>query len=74
MIEALATRVDAVLSVDTMKPEVMVAAVAAGAGMVNDVHALQAPGALQAVASTSAAVCLMHMQGMPRSMQDDPPL
>jgi dihydropteroate synthase len=72
VIEALSARVDAVISVDTMKPEVMTAAVAAGAGMVNDVHALQSPGALEAVAATRAAVCLMHMQGTPRTMQADP--
>jgi dihydropteroate synthase len=72
VVEALVSRVDAVISVDTMKPAVMSAAVAAGAGMVNDVRALQVPGALEAVAATSAAVCLMHMQGMPRSMQENP--
>lgn len=72
VIEALAREVDAVISVDTMKPEVMSAAVAAGAGMVNDVLGLQAPGAIEAVAATRAAVCLMHMQGMPRTMQQAP--
>ncbi len=72
VIEALAVRVDAVISIDTMKPAVMTAAVSAGAGMVNDVHALQAPGALEAVAATSAAICLMHMQGTPRTMQENP--
>jgi dihydropteroate synthase len=72
LIENLRAAVDVVISIDTMKPEVMRAAVAAGAGMVNDVLALQAPGALQAVASTGAAVCLMHMQGTPRTMQVEP--
>jgi dihydropteroate synthase len=72
VIEALARRVDAVISVDTMKPAVMSAAIAAGAGMVNDVQALQEPGALDAVAATHAAVCLMHMQGSPRTMQENP--
>jgi dihydropteroate synthase len=72
VIEALAARVDAVVSVDSMKHEVMTAAVAAGAGMVNDVQALRTPGALEAVAATQAAVCLMHMQGTPRTMQQDP--
>lgn len=72
VIEALSTDVDAVISIDTMKPEVMSAAIAAGAGMVNDVLALQAVGALAAVAATSAAVCLMHMQGTPRTMQENP--
>lgn len=60
------------LSVDTMKPEVMRAALAAGADMVNDVNALRAPGAMQAVAGTAAGVCLMHMQGEPRTMQVQP--
>jgi dihydropteroate synthase len=72
VIEGLAAQVDAVISVDTMKPEVMTAAIAAGAGMVNDVLALQAPGALAALVDSSAAVCLMHMQGIPRTMQQDP--
>jgi dihydropteroate synthase len=72
VIEALHRDVDAVISIDTMKPEVMRAAVAAGAGLVNDVLALQAPGALEAVAATRAAVCLMHMQGTPRTMQAAP--
>lgn len=72
VIQALSTRVDAVISVDTMKPEVMREAIAAGAGMVNDVMGLQAPGAMEAVAATRAAACLMHMQGMPRTMQEDP--
>jgi len=60
------------LSVDTMKPEVMRAAIAAGAAMVNDITALRAPGALEAVAASGAAVCLMHMQGEPRTMQRAP--
>jgi dihydropteroate synthase len=72
VIEALAARHVAVVSVDTSKPEVMRAAVAAGAEFVNDVRALQAPGALEAVAESGAAVCLMHMRGEPRTMQDDP--
>ena len=60
------------LSVDTVKPEVMRAALAAGADMINDIAALQATGADAAVAQSGAAVCLMHMQGSPRNMQDDP--
>jgi dihydropteroate synthase len=60
------------VSVDTYKPEVMRAAIAAGASMVNDVNALRAPGALAAVAASGAGVCLMHMQGEPRTMQDNP--
>ena len=61
-----------VVSVDTSKPEVMSAALEAGAGLVNDVRALQAPGAIQAVAASGAGVCLMHMQGEPGSMQQAP--
>lgn len=61
-----------VVSVDTMKPEVMRVALDAGASMVNDVMALRVPGALDVLAASSAAVCLMHMQGEPRTMQDTP--
>ncbi len=61
-----------VVSVDTSKPEVMRAALEAGAGLVNDVRALREPGALQVVAATGAGVCLMHMQGEPRTMQSSP--
>ncbi len=60
------------VSVDTAKPEVMRAALDAGASMVNDIEALQAPGALAAVVASDAAVCLMHMQGRPRTMQQAP--
>ena len=60
------------LSVDTCKPEVMRAALAAGASMVNDINALQYPEALAAVAASDAAVCLMHMKGNPQTMQDLP--
>jgi dihydropteroate synthase len=72
VIERLAARLSAVISVDTSKPEVMRAAAAAGAGLINDVRALRAPGALEAAASGSCAVCLMHMQGEPATMQRDP--
>jgi dihydropteroate synthase len=71
VIEALAG-VGVPLSVDTVKPEVMRRAVAAGASVINDIAALQAPGALEAAAASEAAVCLMHMQGEPRTMQADP--
>ena len=71
VVEALAAD-GAVVSVDTMKPGVMRAAIAAGASMVNDVTALAAPGAIAPVAAGGAAVCLMHMQGEPRTMQRDP--
>ncbi|HUL92635.1 MAG TPA: dihydropteroate synthase [Burkholderiales bacterium] len=60
------------VSIDTVKPEVMRAAIAAGAAMVNDIGALRAPGALEAVAAADVAVCLMHMQGEPRTMQRQP--
>lgn len=60
------------VSVDTVKPEVMRAAIAEGASMVNDINALRAPGALEAVASAQVGVCLMHMQGEPRTMQVAP--
>jgi dihydropteroate synthase len=60
------------LSIDTWKPEVMRAALDAGACLVNDVNALQAEGALAAVAQSDAAVCLMHKQGTPRTMQQQP--
>jgi dihydropteroate synthase len=72
VVEALVRRVRVPVSVDTSKPEVMRAAIAAGASLVNDVRALRAPGALEAVAGTGAAVCLMHMQGEPRIMQEAP--
>ena len=61
------------VSVDTSKPEVMQHAIEAGAAMINDVNALRAPGALEAVAtSDSIPVCLMHMQGTPQNMQNNP--
>jgi dihydropteroate synthase len=72
VIEELAARLALPVSIDTSKPEVMRAAVAAGACLINDVRALEAPGALEAAAESGAAVCLMHMRGDPRTMQDDP--
>ncbi len=60
------------VSVDTCKPEVMRRAIAAGAAMINDILALRAEGALEAVAGSPVAVCLMHMQGEPRTMQQAP--
>jgi dihydropteroate synthase len=72
VIEALAGALAVPVSVDTSKPEVMRAAVQAGARMINDVRALRAPGAIEAAAASDAAVCLMHMQGEPRDMQADP--
>lgn len=60
------------LSVDTSKPEVMQVALAHGADMINDVYGFRAPGALESVAASAAGLCIMHMQGEPRSMQDAP--
>lgn len=71
VVEAIRARLDVAISVDTSNPGVMHAAIAAGAGLVNDVRALQRPGALAAVAGTQAAVCLMHMRGEPGTMQQD---
>ncbi len=72
VIEALRERSDAFVSVDTSKPAVMRAAVAAGADMINDVRALREAGALEAAADLQTPVCLMHMQGEPRTMQQQP--
>jgi dihydropteroate synthase len=72
VIEALSARAGVPVSIDTSKPGVMRAAVAAGASMINDVFALRADGALEAAAAAGVPVCLMHMQGEPRSMQDAP--
>lgn len=71
VIEALVDQ-GCVVSIDTKKPEVMRAALDAGAAMINDVMALRAPGALAAAAASDAAVCLMHMQGKPQNMQQAP--
>ena len=72
VIERLARETTLPISVDTYRPEVMRAAVAAGAGMVNDINALRSEGALDAVAELRVPVVLMHMLGEPRSMQDAP--
>jgi dihydropteroate synthase len=72
VIEALCARHAMALSIDTYKPQVMAAAVAAGACIINDITALQTPGALATVAGLDAAVCLMHMQGTPQTMQQAP--
>jgi len=71
VVEALAARGIAV-SVDTMKPEVMRAALGAGASMLNDVNAFRAPGAIEAVAGANVSVCVMHMKGTPATMQANP--
>lgn len=72
VIEALAKRTSVPIAIDTSKPEVMRAAVAAGAGLINDVFALRRDGALDAAADLRVPVCVMHMQGEPRTMQDAP--
>ena len=72
VMEALRGVLGVPVSIDTSKPEVMRAAVRAGAGLVNDVMALRAPGAMQAAVELGVPVCLMHMRGEPRSMQDAP--
>ncbi len=77
VIEALVSQVNIPISIDTYKPQVMQAAIAAGASIVNDVRALQEgaglkDSALQVVAKSNAGVCLMHMQGIPANMQDNP--
>ena len=72
VIEAIACAVPVPISIDTSKPEVMRAAVAAGAGVINDVRALRATGAVETAAALAVPVCLMHMQGEPRSMQQNP--
>jgi len=72
VVEALRRDSPIFISVDTSKPEVMRAAAQAGADIINDVRALAAPGALAAAAETRAGICLMHMRGEPRTMQNTP--
>ncbi len=72
VIERLSGATPAVVSIDTSKPELMRAAALAGAGLINDVRALSVPGALAAAAESGCAVCVMHMQGEPRTMQRAP--
>ena len=72
LIERLARETEVPLSIDTFKPEVMRAAVAAGAGLINDIYGLRREGALDAAAELGVPVVLMHMLGEPRSMQDAP--
>jgi dihydropteroate synthase len=69
VVEKLRAQTGAIISVDTSKPQVMRAAAEAGAGLINDVRALSEEGALEAAVATQCAVCVMHMQGDPRSMQ-----
>jgi dihydropteroate synthase len=72
VIEGIAASCNVAISVDTSRPKVMAAAVAAGACIINDVYALRAPGARACAAAAQVGVCLMHMQGEPRTMQDSP--
>jgi dihydropteroate synthase len=72
VVERLRQATPAVISVDTSKPEVIREAAAAGAGLINDVRALTEPGALEAAAASGSALCVMHMQGDPRTMQRAP--
>ena len=72
VVEALSKELEVPISIDTSKPQVMSAAVQAGAGLINDVCALRAPGALEAAAQSGVPVCLMHMRGEPRTMQQAP--
>jgi dihydropteroate synthase len=72
VLEALRRESAVFISIDTSKPEVMRAACDAGADIINDVRALSMPGALAAAASTGAGLCLMHMRGEPRTMQQAP--
>ena len=72
VIEAIREHSDIPISLDTSKTEVMRAGVGAGANMINDVNALRAEGAIAAVSSLQVPVCLMHMQGQPRTMQHNP--
>ncbi len=72
VVRGLTARLEVPVSIDTSKPDVMMAAVEAGAGMINDVYALRAPGAVEAAAACRVPVCLMHMQGRPRTMQSAP--
>ena len=72
VIEAIESEIDVVISIDTSKPEVMRAAIAAGAGLINDVQALRVNGALDAAFELEVPVCLMHAQGTPKTMQERP--
>lgn len=72
VVEAIREKTDALISVDTSKPSVMRAAIQAGASLVNDVNALRAEGAVECCAELNVPVCLMHMKGEPRTMQQNP--
>ena len=72
VLKAISRELQVPVSVDTSKPEVMRAAIDAGAAMINDVKALQEPGALEVLSASGVSLCLMHMQGTPRTMQTAP--
>jgi dihydropteroate synthase len=72
VIEGIAASCDVAISIDSSKPTVMAGAIAAGACIINDIHALRAPGARAVAAQSQAGVCLMHMQGEPGTMQENP--
>lgn len=72
VIKAIESEVDVVISIDTSKPEVMRAAIAGGAGLINDVQALRVNGALDTAFELNVPVCLMHAQGTPKTMQENP--
>lgn len=72
VIEQLRQHTDVCISIDTYKPDVMKAAINAGAHLINDIYALRQEGALSMAAQLSAPICLMHMQGMPQTMQTNP--
>ena len=72
VIEKIRQNSDVAISIDTSKPEVMQAALAAGASMVNDINALQAEGTIEVCVKHQVPVCLMHKQGSPQTMQDSP--
>lgn len=72
IVEMLANETNAIISVDTSSPDLMLEAAALGAHLINDVRALQKPGAIEAAAKSGLPVCLMHMQGQPGTMQADP--
>lgn len=72
VIQAIQSEIDVAISIDTSKPDVMRAAISAGAGIINDVQALRVEGALEAASALDVPVCLMHSQGTPQSMQDNP--
>lgn len=72
VVEAIAQRLDVVISVDTSNPQLIANAAKLGAGLINDVRALQRPGALEAAAAANIPICLMHMLGSPGNMQEQP--